>query len=199
MSGLLMGLAIVMPHIAGAQPRAPAAPAQAPAAAATPAQSPSVLSRFASPSEQYAFGPKEQIQLDITVTAATDVNVDEKGRAAPILVRVYELMSDAAFETADYFSLQNGDKAVIGSDMLTREEFILRPGDVKTIHRKSHPEIGAIAVLAGYRDLAQADWRAVQKIAPAPEAVWYRAVLPANKAKLQIQLLSKGVRITPLE
>lgn len=173
--------------------------AQTSAATGSPASSSSVLSRFAAPSEQFAFGPKEQTNLDITVSAASDVNADEKGRAAPILVRVYELKSEAAFETADYFSLQNNDKAVLGGDLLTREEFIFRPGDVRTIRRKSHPDLAVIAVLAGYRELARSDWRAIQKIAPAPESVWYRAVLPANKSRLQIELQTQGVRITAIE
>ncbi|WP_260397114.1 type VI secretion system lipoprotein TssJ [Variovorax sp. KBW07] len=143
--------------------------------------------------------PREQTKLDITITAGADVNPDDKGRAAPILVRVYELKSEGTFEAADYFSIYNNDKALIGSDLLVRDEFILRPGDVKTIRRKSHPDLAAIGIVAGYRDLAQADWRAVQKIDPAPEVAWYRSVMPANKVKLQIDLQVKGIQLTPLK
>lgn len=146
---------------------------------------------------QYA--PREQTQLDITLTAAPDVNPDEKGRAAPVLVRLYELKSDTVFAASDYFSLQSNDKALIGTDLLVRDEFILKPGEVKTIRRKSHPELGFIGVLTGYRDLAQADWRAVHKIDSPPEVAWYRMVLPANKSKLQIQLQAKGIRVVPVE
>lgn len=149
-------------------------------------------------SAQFSY-PREQTKLEITITAAADVNPDDKGRAAPILVRLYELKSEGTFESADYFSLQTNDKALIGSDLLVREEFIMKPGDVKTIRRKSHPDIEAIGVLAGYRDLPQADWRVVQKLDPAPERAWYRAVVPANKAKLQIQLQTKGIKLTPIE
>jgi type VI secretion system protein VasD len=143
--------------------------------------------------------PREQTKLDITITAEAGVNPDDKGRAAPIMVRIYELKSEGTFESADYFSLYSNDKALIGSDLLVRDEFILRPGDVKTIRRKSHPDLAAIGVVAGYRDLAQADWRAVQKIDPAPEVAWYRAVLPANKVELQIDLQVKGIQLTPLK
>jgi len=143
--------------------------------------------------------PREQTKLEITITAAADVNPDGKGRAAPILVRLYELKSAGTFESADYLSLQTNDKALIGSDLLVREEFILKPGDVKTIRRNSHPDIEAIGVLAGYRDLAQSDWRVVQKLDPAPERAWYRAVVPANKARLQILLQAKGIKLTPTE
>jgi len=154
-----------------------------------------VLTVFALPAHaQYA--PKEQTNLDITITAAADVNPDDKERAAPIMVRVYELKSDGTFESADYFSLHNTDKTLLGADLLARDEFILRPGEVKTIRRKSHPDITAIGVLAGYRDLPNANWRAVHKLPPAPEAAWYRAIIPANKATLQIQLETRGIRLT---
>lgn len=153
----------------------------------------------AQPSHAQFSYPREQTKLDITITAEAGVNPDDKGRAAPILVRIYELKSEGVFEAADYFSLSSNDKALIGSEMLVRDEFILRPGDVKTIRRKSHPDLAAIGVVAGYRDLAQADWRAVQKIDPAPEVAWYRSVLPANKLRLQIDLQAKGIQLTPLK
>jgi type VI secretion system protein VasD len=153
----------------------------------------------AQPSHAQFSYPREQTKLDITITADAGVNPDDKGRAAPILVRLYELKSEGTFESADYFSLNSNDKAVIGADLLVRDEFILRPGEVKTIRRKSHPDIAAIGVIAGYRELAQADWRAVQKIDPAPEASWYRSVLPANKVTLQIGLQAKGIQLTPLK
>ncbi|MET3494827.1 type VI secretion system lipoprotein TssJ [Variovorax boronicumulans] len=154
---------------------------------------------FAQSSHAQFTHPREQTRLDITIRAEAGVNPDDKGRAAPILVRIYELKSDGGFESADYFSLAGNDKALIGSDLLVRDEFILRPGDVKTLRRKSHPDLAAIGVVAGYRDLAQADWRAVQKVDPAPEAAWYRSVLPANKLRLQIDLQAKGIRLTPLK
>lgn len=143
--------------------------------------------------------PREQTKLDITVTAEAGVNPDDKGRAAPILVRIYELKSEASFESADYFSLHASDKTVMGADLLVREEFILRPGEVKKIRRMSHPELTAIGVVAGYRELAQTEWRVVQKVDSAPEAAWYRAVLPANKVKLEIALQGKGIQLIPIK
>jgi type VI secretion system protein VasD len=168
--------------------------AQSPSPAAPAAPAFAAPSSFSTP---FSY-PREQTRLDITISAAADLNPDDKGRAAPIMVRLYELRSEGSFESADYFALYNQDKALIGSDLLVREEFIMRPGEVKTIRRKSHPDLGAIGVLAGYRDLAGADWRAVQKLDPAPEVAWYRAVLPANRATLQIELQARGVRITPI-
>ncbi|MET3516263.1 type VI secretion system protein VasD [Pseudacidovorax sp. 1753] len=147
---------------------------------------------------QFAY-PREQTRLEIRVSAAEDVNPDEKGRAAPIMVRLYELKGDAVFLAADYFSLQNSDKAVLADDLLVRDEMVLKPGETRVLRRRSHPDVNAIGVVAGYKDLVNSDWRAVQKIEPAPEAAWYRAVLPSNKASLDIRIGSRGVRVLQRE
>lgn len=146
---------------------------------------------------QYA--PREQIRLDLAIKAEAEVNPDDKGRPAPILVRVYELRSSAVFEAADYFTLHGNDKALIGTDMLVREEFILRPGDTRAIRRKSHPDLGAIGVLAGYRELGLSDWRAVRQVEAAPEIAWYRAVLPAHRLELEVRLQARGIRLVPAD
>lgn len=140
--------------------------------------------------------PLEPSKLDLTVVASDDVNPDDKGRAAPIMVRIYELKTDVAFQEADFFSLQKQDKLILGADMLARNEFILRPGETRTIQRKTHPNTTAIAFLAGYRQLGTATWRTVYKLKPAPEAAWYRAVLPAYKAILKIDLQTSDIKIT---
>jgi type VI secretion system protein VasD len=142
---------------------------------------------------------KEQAKLDISIEADRDLNTDNKGRGAPMLLRVYELKSDVAFQEADFFALQNTDKAVLGADLLAVDQFIMRPGETRKIQRKSNPETTAIAVFAGYRDLPTSVWRVVHKMEVAPESSWYRAVIPANKAKLKIALQSNAILMTDEE
>ena len=142
---------------------------------------------------------KEQAKLDISIEAARDLNTDTKGRGAPMLLRVYELKSDIAFQDADFFALQNTDKAVLGADLLAVDQFIMRPGESRKIQRKSNPETTAIAIFAGYRDLPTSVWRVVHKMDVAPESGWYRAVIPANKAKLTIALQANAILMTDEE
>ncbi|WP_211460482.1 type VI secretion system lipoprotein TssJ [Collimonas silvisoli] len=142
---------------------------------------------------------KEQSKLDLVIEAGSDVNPDEKSRAAPLMVRIYELKSDAAFQEADFFSLQSSDKVTLGSDLLAKDEYILRPGDNQAIRRKSSPSTEAIGVLAAYRDLPNSNWRVVYKLPPAPEAVWYRSAIPANKIKLHIKLESNAIKLTEMK
>jgi type VI secretion system protein VasD len=142
---------------------------------------------------------KEQARLEIAIEANRDLNLDLKGRGAPVLLRVYELKSDVAFQDADFFGLQNTDKAVLGSDLLAVDQFVIRPGETREIRRKSNPETTAIGIFAGYRDLPGAVWRIVHKMPAAPESAWYRAVVPSNKAKLKIDLQSNAILLTDEE
>jgi type VI secretion system protein VasD len=81
--------------------------------------------------------------------------------------------------------------------MLGKDEFILRPGETKTIERASHNQTTALGILAGYRDLANSTWRVIQPLKEAPAAAWYRALLPSNKLQMTIQLQPQGIVLIP--
>lgn len=142
---------------------------------------------------------KEAARLDIAITADQDLNTDTKGRGAPMLLRIFELKSEVAFQEAEFFALQNTAKAVLGPDLLAVDQFIIRPGETREIKRKAHPETTAIGIFAGYRDLPHSVWRVVHKMPPAPEASWYRAVIPSNKAVLKIDLQGNAIVLTDVE
>ncbi|PLT15978.1 MULTISPECIES: type VI secretion system lipoprotein TssJ [Ralstonia] len=138
----------------------------------------------------------EQLKLDLAIQAGDSLNPDEKGRASPVLVRLYELKTASTFEQADYYSLESNDRTVLMQDLLARDEFILRPGEFQDIERKLNPDTQALGFLVGYRDLGKATWRTVYKLPPAPEAAWYRAAIPARKVKLQIALDQQAITVS---
>ena len=92
-------------------------------------------------------------RLDLVIKASDKVNPDNQKKAAPIEIRVYELKNDAAFTAADWWSLQDNDKAVLADDLLHRDSFILRPGEEKKLRRPLNKETTALGILAGYRNL----------------------------------------------
>lgn len=136
---------------------------------------------------------KEPIKLELSVVASAGVNPDDQKRAAPIVVRVYELKTDGAFGSADFFSLQDKDKTVLAEDLATRAQFQLRPGESQTIRTRADPAATVIGVLAAYRDLPNSVWRAVYPLPAAPDAAWYRT---SPKLKLTIDLDANAIRIT---
>lgn len=94
------------------------------------------------------------------------VNPDSRGRPSPVVVRLYELKSLAAFNGADFFSIYERDKETLGAELLAREEFLFRPGETRKLERKLQPEATYVGVIAAFRDLEHSQWRGTMAVAP---------------------------------
>ena len=138
--------------------------------------------------------PREPLRLDVTVNAAATVNPDGHKRAAPIIVRIYELKTDGTFNSADFFTLQDKDKTVLADDLVKRDQFQLRPGEHVTITRAADPATTTLGILAAYRDLPNSVWRAVYALPVTPDKAWYRFSTP--KLKLTIMLDANAIKVT---
>lgn len=124
--------------------------------------------------------PPTVIQLSLAV--GSDANPDSRGRASPVIVRLFELKSRAAFDSADFFSLYEKDQSTLGSEMVAREEFQLKPMEMRQIERTLQPDTRHIGVVAAFRDLERAIWRSA-------------TVVPLNKTSA-VQLRIEGRSIT---
>lgn len=138
----------------------------------------------------------ERMKLDLSISAKANVNPDEKGRASPVLVRVYELKTEATFVNADYFLLDKSDTTALAQDLLARDEFVLRPGETRNVERKLQEGAHILGFLVGYRDLGKAQWRAVHVLPSAPRSAWYRSVIPASEVELQVTLDQQAISIS---
>ena len=136
------------------------------------------------------------ITFDLKLRAAADVNPDDRGRAAPITVRVYELKTDSVFKSADFFSLQANDKVILISDLIQRDEFQLRPGEEQTVVKKPDPATKLFGVIAAYRDLPNSVWRTTYTLPPVQEKAWYQLSTSEQKVKMNIELEAKSVKFT---
>ncbi|VTP64103.1 Uncharacterized protein conserved in bacteria [Serratia rubidaea] len=75
----------------------------------------------------------------LTFDAAPQVNANAGQSPAPIKVRVLLLRSDAEFMDADFFSLQNDAKSVLGNSLQDSDQFFLTPGQTgKKAERSEH-------------------------------------------------------------
>lgn len=110
--------------------------------------------------------PKPPLLLAINIVGGTQLNPDARMRPSPVVVRVYELKSAAQFNSADFLSLYDKDQSVLGGDVVTREEFVLRPGEKKAINKLLPAETKFIGVVAAFRELDSARWRGLVPIAP---------------------------------
>lgn len=110
------------------------------------------------------FKPSAITEVQLKAVAAANVNPDVRKRPSPIVIRVYELKARTQFDALDFISLTERDKDTLGADLLSREEFVLRPGETKAMVKKVSPDAKFIGITAGYRDLERAQWRAATAI-----------------------------------
>src|SRR3974390_3469030 len=73
--------------------------------------------------------PPTVVEARFVTTAAP--NPDPNGRPLPVVVRVYELKSTAAFDSADFFSLWDKDQGTLGPEMISRDEYSMTPNEEK--------------------------------------------------------------------
>ena len=76
------------------------------------------------------------------------------------------LKSTAKFERADVFALTEREQQTLGTDGLGSEEFVMRPGETRTITRELKPGAQFIGAAVLFRDIDRARWRAVAPVAP---------------------------------
>jgi type VI secretion system protein VasD len=112
-----------------------------------------------------ASAPPKPAEAKMQIVATADVNPDGKGRPSPIVVRIYQLKTEAEFAKADFFAIYDREKEVLGPSLITREEYTLEPGETEDLKFEVARDARFLGVLAAYRDPA-AHWRAVS---PAPE------------------------------
>ncbi|WP_429304766.1 type VI secretion system lipoprotein TssJ [Paraburkholderia sp. GAS199] len=136
---------------------------------------------------------REPVKMDLLVRASSAVNPDEQKRAAPIVVRIYELKNADTFAAADFFSLQEKDKTLLADDLIARDQTQLRPGESRIFRRTVDAATTTIGVIAAYRDLPNSVWRVTWPVPTLPSGTWFRS---APTLKLTVDLDATAIRIT---
>lgn len=109
--------------------------------------------------------PKPSV-LTVNITASSQINPDARKRPSPVVVRTYELKSSAQFTSADFVSLYDKDQALLGGDIVAREEFVLRPGEAKATNKPLAVDAKFLGVMVAYRELERALWRGLVALVP---------------------------------
>lgn len=104
--------------------------------------------------------PPPPTTLVLNLVAAPGLNPTAAGQPAPLLVRVYALAGDGRLLGASPSVLFADDAAVLGADLLSREELRMLPGQHHRIEKDLAANTGAIGVLAAYRVTDGVRWRA---------------------------------------
>ena len=134
----------------------------------------------------------DPVTQQVTLIATDDVNPAVRGRASPLSIRIVELRSRSAFDAGDFFSLYEREQQTLGTELLAKEQYILRPGDTQGYTRKAQGETRFLGVIAAYRDLEGSTWRVAVGIAPPAPPV--RGAPPARQ-RVTIRCGRTGVQM----
>jgi type VI secretion system protein VasD len=110
--------------------------------------------------------PPPPTSIGLTLVADKDNNGPPGGQGTPLVVRVYQLSSDAAFGSAEFFQLFSQDQATLKTDMVKKDEYILAPGQTKTAALSPPDPVTTIGVFAAYQNFQTVTWRAMVDVAP---------------------------------
>ena len=115
------------------------------------------------------FGGEDGADVQLNVVVDEQVNPDPSGRASPLVIKLYHLNDKLAFETKDFFSVYDANDKDVQKAIVRQKEYQLNPGH--EIHKGivTDPKTQYIGIVAAFRDIEVAQWRAVAKITPGEE------------------------------
>lgn len=126
-----------------------------------------------------ADAPAKATRATMTLVAAADINPNDSARPSPVVVRIYQLRADAAFTGADFLAVFDAEEKTLGAELITRDEFVLKPSERRTLDVVLTPETRFVGALAAFRDFRRSEWR---------------AIIPAPRSGLTVSL--EGTRVT---
>lgn len=104
-------------------------------------------------------GPAGPGTLTVEAQGSAGMNAGPDGTDRPLTLTVVQLTSAAAFDTADYFALQD-PAAALGPSLLKADQIVVQPGTPASLAIPVQPTAALIGVIAGYRDPAGKVFRA---------------------------------------
>lgn len=107
---------------------------------------------------------KKPYQLTMMYQAVEHLNPDIEGKAAPLVVILYQLKSPTKFQEAEFFSLYTDSTKVLGKNLLDKREIEIQPNQNITEVQNLCSETAYLGVVAGYRDITNAKWKSIFKV-----------------------------------
>ena len=105
--------------------------------------------------------------IDAIFTTTSQLNPSVKGHPLPLTVYLYQLKSPTIFGKTDYFTLEEQDKTILGSEMIgKRDELKLKPNEAYHYAHELDTETRYLGIVAAYRDIEHATWQTVVNLAP---------------------------------
>ena len=118
-------------------------------------------------------------KVSLNLVASNSVNPDLEGRPSPVVVQIYRIRAADAFNNARFFELYDDAEQVLGQDLVGVTEIEMSPDSKRTLSVEGMTaDTRYIGVLAAYRDIDEARWRAIVET-PSGEKLDFQVALDA--------------------
>ncbi len=110
--------------------------------------------------------PKPPAVLNLTLVGGAGQNADPTGKAAPVAIKVYQLTATAKFNHSNWTALTESEAATLGQhEAVPSQQFVVAPGERQTQTLNLRNGVTAVGIIALYRDIDHAQWRASAPVA----------------------------------
>jgi len=103
----------------------------------------------------------------VRLSASERLNPDAEGAALPTVVRVYQLLSSARMEAADFSTIWESPVPALGPDLRAARELTMFPGQSLQVELALEPEVRFLVAVAIFRVPTATQWRS---IVPLPDS-----------------------------
>ncbi len=125
--------------------------------------------------------------VDLNIISDASVNPDANNKASPVLLRIYELKEKSNFANADFFALFDKEQATLAGDLVHKQEILLTPNENTILKIEPDRDTKLIGFFAAFRNLDNAQWRALA------------ALNPHKTNVLQLKVSSNALSITEIQ
>lgn len=115
--------------------------------------------------------------VEVTFSAAGNINRNSEGEANPLRIMVYQLTQPQAFMSSDFITLtENSDPELSRQSQLIYDTIIL-PGEKKNQIFDLPDKVEQLGIITAYRDISDALWKVNYILPFKPERRWYQPTL----------------------
>jgi type VI secretion system protein VasD len=111
-------------------------------------------------------GPPAPGTVTVTATAAPGMNPAPDGTDRPVTLSLLRLKDAGAFNSADFFALQEDAAGVLAADLVGMDQLAVAPGGSAAKTLTFEPEATQLGLMASLRDPTGRVWRAAVPVAP---------------------------------
>lgn len=133
--------------------------------------------------------------MSMAVQSVDYLNPNEHNLPEPVTLTIFELKLPNKFKQANYNALIFNSMPTLGSDLIDKENIIIRPGEQKHYAMNLSDDVKYIGFIAGYRSINQSTWKKVIAV-PVVKSKKFNIVDPNQTMPVNIRMQSNEMVIS---